>query len=522
MIDRFRIPPYDHQVEGFEALVKWNDPSTGRIYGGCFALFDEPGAGKSAQVVNSQCQLFVNNEISRVLVIAPAGVRSVWYDEFLGELEKHLWDGIPARITEFHAKRRTWTRGPKDLPYMDWVITNFELIRRQDRRAQIAPFCTKATTMVVDESSEVKNPSALQTKAVIALRRLCGRVILLNGTPIELHPGDLYSQAYIMDPRILGFSSYFAFKSRYAIMGGFKVNGRHTEIIGWRDIEEIQQKLKPYILRRLKSQCLDLPEKLPAKILTVPLSDATWKIYKDMRDEAVAWLGVHGVSLAAQAITKVMRLAQITSGHIGGMEEMAYSEEERPDWVDGEAPTPEPYQEVRFIGREKLDFLIKQCEQKLDDDPNHKLLVWCCFKPELDRTVKELKMKFPHVTIEAVTGLQTKEERKRGFEVLNPRSTPDGAVILVGNPAAGGRGRDMTASHDVIRLSSDRRTGRRVQAEDRNHRPGQVHPVSYTDVLATGPQGQRTIDHIILAGHQRNLDLATFTASAWIKELTQE
>jgi SNF2 family DNA or RNA helicase len=515
---RCRILPYEHQKVGILALVQ----------NAIFALFDEMGAGKTKQVIDAAQFLFELGVIDRVLIVAPAAVRSVWYDQMFGELAKHLWVGVfPSTIMEFHSNSRIWYFNSETKPkgrYLQWMVTNYDFIRMKVRLTQLLPFCTMKTLLVLDESSAVKNQKAQQSKACFQLRQKCGRVVLLNGTPIANHPGDMYSQGNIMDRKILDCSSYWAFRSRYAVMGGWQ----QKQIVKWRDVEDIQKRFAPYVLRRLKKDCLDLPEKLPSVVLSVALSDASWKIYKEMRDEMVAWLSDSTVSQAPQAITKVMRLAQVTSGFLGGIEEMVLQETPLPpDWDPAhyEPANEEPtlITKLQEIGREKLDGFLHRCAEWWEEDPHLKLLVFSRFRPEILRAVTELRQLLTsNAAVGTIIGGQKKAEREYALRLLDPRTAPDGPAVVVASTGAGGMGLNLTASHTVVYLSNDYSLKTRLQSEDRVHRPGQVNITSYFDFVATGPSGQKTIDHKVLAALMKKENLATMTTSAWIRALKEE
>lgn len=529
MIDtsRMRIPPFAHQVVGVETILA--NPY--------FFLGDEMGAGKTKQAIDAAQYLYVNDVIDRVIVVAPASVRSVWYNEELGELAKHLWDDVSATVAEFHAKVREWRRGPTTKrAAMQWIITNYDFIRQRARYMQLVPYCTHRTLLILDESSAVKNYRAERTLACKYLRNKCGRVLLLNGTPIANSPADLYSQFSLMDPRILDCKTFFHFRARYAILGGFK----QRQIVGWVNIEDLQNRIKPFILRRLKKDCLDLPEKMPPVALTVPLTEKTWKIYKEMRDQFVAWLSEASVSVSSQAVTKAMRLSQITSGFLGGMMEAeadgdtpVLETDVRPSFIEEEEPllwddAPRgvitgrklPAQE---IGREKLDFLLQWMSDRMESDPDLKLLIWCRFRPELTRIVSAIETKFGlMIAVAGLHGGQKKIEREYALNLLHPEKAPSGPAVVVGTKGTGSLGLNMTASHTVINMSDDYSLFKRKQSDDRVHRPGQVHDVSYFDIIATGPNGQRTIDHSIAKVQRDKDDVATWTQAAWISEIARE
>lgn len=503
-LSRCRLTPFRHQVFGIEKLLE--QPA--------FGLFDEMGAGKTKQVIDAAQILFEREIIDRVLIVSPAAVRSVWFDETFGELRKHLWEGMPACVLELHAKPRVWGELDKSKKRLFWFITNYEFVRSKERLPEILPLCSPKTLLVLDESSAVKSHKARQTLACLRLRKACGRVVILNGTPIANNPGDLYSQANILDPNILGCSNWYHFRARYGILGGWQ----QKQIVAWRDIDDLQKRLAPYVVRRLKADCLDLPPKLESVVLTKPLTEKTWKIYKEMRDEMVSWLGTSTVSSAQQTIVKIIRLAQITSGFLGGVEEVELEDAD----LENLAPAKRIQLPVEDIGREKLDLFFERLETHLEEDPSLKLLVWSRFRPEVERLYRELGVKYPRISRGLIWGGQKREDRDYALQLLDPRTATKAPAVVIGTTSTGSMGLNLTSAHTVIYLSNDFSLKTRLQSEDRVHRPGQVSPTSYFDFVATGPAGQKTIDHTVVKALRSKLELATLTTSAWIQELSEE
>lgn len=488
----FREKPREAQVIGVKALV-------GNPF---FGLFDEMGVGKTKQTIDATQVLFRIGAIKKVMVVCPASVRSVWFDPEFGELQKHLWNSVPNKIMEYHNGYRKWSHGNNDhfeKPLL-WVITNYDFIRRENRLEPLLSFCDKETFLVIDESSAVKNWKANQTRACMKLREKCGRVVLLNGTPIANSPGDMYSQGQLMSKSILQCGNWYKFRARYGVMGGFK----GKQIKGWDNIEDLQRRFQPYVLRRLKSECWDLPPKIPEVTLTVSMNEATWAIYTEMKNDMLAWLSEQKVSMAPQAIVRIMRLAQITSGFLGGLE----SDEGEP--LDTEE-----------IGNEKAKFFMKWLEDHLDENPGVKILVWCRFRAELKRLEKML-LSFGKVAIGTITGSQKKVERNNALRLLDPRTTPNEPVVVVGNPKAGAIGLNLAAANVAFYMSNDYSLMTRQQSEDRIHRPGQTKPVSYFDLIATGPNGEKTVDHLIIRSLRRKENLANMTVQAWMENLEEE
>jgi SNF2 family DNA or RNA helicase len=272
---------------------------------------------------------------------------------------------------------------------------------------------------------------------------------------------------------------------------------------------------------------------LPVVTRTATLDPTTWKIYKEMRDEMVAWLSDATVSVAAQTITKIMRLSQITSGFVGGLEPEIFDEinEGRPGWL----PVPEDNRSkeamdsapTREISREKLDVLLEEIDQLLEADSNLKLLIWCRFIPELDRLLKELTARYPQAKIGCIAGKallrqSKREERDAALRLLNPQTAPEGPAMVAGTYGTGSLGLNLTACHTVINLSYDYSYFKFVQSAARVDRPGQVSPISTFDIIAEGPKGQRTIDHTIARARRDKEDIAVWTTSAWVRALTEE
>ena len=531
-----------------------------------FFLTDEMGAMKSAQVIIAAQFLFEAGVIDKVLVVAPASVRGVWFDPELGELQKHLF--VQSSVTEYHARIRDWLFTSPDITKqvkkLEWIVTNYEFIASKKRLDDLLPFCTSKTLLVLDESAYVKTYDSARTKACFQLRAKCGRVVLLNGTPIAHSPLDLFSQGNMLHPSVHGLKYITHFKSHYAVeqaVVGASGRALHSPrgreirtIVGWRDLDKLTAKFAPYVLRRLKRDCLDLPEALPPVTYEVPLTEATWKIYKDMRDEMVTWLKSGDVAVSSTAAIKALRLSQITSGFLGGIEDAGVEEQDNSavldqlvlgvndgsaadlDLVDSDGtrrvgsdslrsnPPPRPLSTSQAIGREKLDFVLGLHREWLDADPNLKLIVWCRFRAELERMMRDIRcatLRYP-VMIGEIHGGQKRTDRESALRLLDPRTAPLGPVFFGGTYGTGALGINLTAAHTVINMSFDYSLWKAQQTAARVDRPGQVHAVNYFDVVATGPKGQKTIDHAIIAARRAREDVATWTTSRWLAAITEE
>lgn len=501
LVSMFKTPPRAHQLVGVRALLA-NDR---------FALFDEMGAGKSKQVVDAACCLFAGGVVDRVVVVCPAAVRDVWADPEMGEIEKHGWGVFGFNVQKFtkpgyERPKGTWNHGLK------WLVVSYDHLRQGYpdcalNLESITNWCSPGRAMlVVDESSCVASPRALQTQAVYKLRQACARVVLLNGTPQNQNELDLYCQMAMLGKDVLGFKSFWQFRARHARMGGFKMK-KVVEIV---NREEIAAKIKPWCLRRLKKDCLDIPDKVRMAPLAVPLSPKSWSLYVEMREEMVAWLDGQP-SAALHGGVRMVRLQQVCCGHLGGVQPVDAAEGLVQEFETGRAGTHD-------TGDEKVRALVARLVQRREEGAGP-VLVWCRFVRDLDRLAEALSAR--RFEVHVVRGGQGKLERQevlRRFDVSG-RSCPDD--VLLGQVQAGGVGLNLAGmSGEVYYFSQTFSLRDRLQSEDRVHRPGQRNVCTYTDVVATGPKGERTVEHSLAKALAAKEDAARWTCARWREELS--
>lgn len=488
---RLRVRPYPQQAEDSASLLEKE----------AYALFSEMGTGKTKTVIDAACVLAAEGRIKGVLVVCPAAVKSVWASQDFGEIKKHSW--MPGQVWEYHSKtRQVWQEKEGGPPWLSWVVTNYEYIRSEEHRERLESILKAVSPfmMVLDESAFIKSRTAAQTKACIKLGARAERRVILNGTPIANSPLDLWSQMRFLGPDILPFKNFFHFRSEFAVMGGFQ--GR--QVVQWKNLDRLQELVAPYAVRREKSS-LGLPPKLDLPPLEVPLSEETWDLYRQMRDDAVAWLG-QNPSLAAQAGVRIMRLAQITAGFLGGIV-----------GVEGGDGPPGRVEAVREIGCEKLDAFREWVGELLEDDPHRKIVAWCRFRPELERCAADLRDLLPTYRFYG----QGKKERREAEAAFSGGGVK-GPALLCAQPQAGGLGQNWTSADAEAYLSNDYSLWYRKQSEDRLHRGGQTKTVLVQDFLAVGPKGQRTVDHTMVKAVKGKEDISKWTCAAWIRALEEE
>lgn len=534
---RCPLPPRDHQKEGVKFLLRCKTPSG--HYGA--GNFDEVGAGKTKQVIDTAQILYEGGEIDTVLVLTPSYARGVWADPSpqLGEIAKHGWAGVTNYVQEYAVRTAKalgkGPYGPTAAPTapLRWIVSNYEFIRVEDRLVKLLAYlATRRFWLVCDESWTIANKNTKTWKSTFQIRKMASRTTILNGTPIAEDPLDLNGQMAMLDEQILGFkfldrygrqrwsTSDTRMRERYALM---KPNVSFPQIIGWQNLEELSAKVAPYVIRRLTRECFDLPPILDPIMIEAKLDDNEWRLYKQMRDDMVAWLGTDTASVAKQAIVKGLRLAQITSGFLGGLERFAETPEGMLDF-DSDQPVPDlpentPPQE---IGRSKLDAMLEWL-QHFHPLPN-RLLIWSRHRAEIERTARAFDGSAPHLDRKMLLlyGQQSAADRAAAIRALHPDIEPEEPIGVCGIASAGGAGLNFSGCWLEITLSHFFNLRIYLQKRGRIDRPGQMHPIQYVDVVATGPKGQRTIDHHVLASLRGKQDIAEWTASTWRQKLMEE
>jgi hypothetical protein len=479
-----------------------------------------------------------NRMIDLVLVICPVAARAVWGDRELGQVKLYSW--LPARVVEFHAKEKElWSDVPVlvdgERPELTWVVTNYDFVRVRKHLDELLKRLLryKSVMLVLDESSALGSHTSQQSKAIAEIRKLCSRCVMLNGTPGE--PPKLWSQFNILDPRILSrYKSFTTFKWQYAQWGPGQVvpvkgkNGAKGGLrtvhpqTGWKNLDRLSRILAPHCLRRERNE-RDCPGIRTVgtsySVREVALSTETWRMYKQLRREAVIELEKDELYVSPNAGVRLMRLAQITSGHLGGFEDQSAL-----GTINGQADDERraPFAPVRDFSSEKIDWLAEHLAEWSVADC---VVVWTRWVRERERLAEKLRAK--SFLVYELHGGQKRDERREAEMIF-----ADGGAhfekngrrrAMLAQPQAGGIALDMSAATEVYRLSNDYNLKTLEQSDDRPLGPAQqADVVPYTDVVATGPGGERTIDHVIVAALRAKKSIARMTVSEWRKELEEE
>ena len=462
---KFKTKPYAHQMTALEK--SWNKET--------YAYFMEMGTGKTKVLIDNAAMLYDKGKIDGVLIIAPKGVIKTWYEQ---ELPTHLPDHIEnvsilwqANITKTQKEKLDSLFEPEELLHI--LIMNVEAFSTTKGTEFAHKYIScHNTLMVIDESTTIKNPSAKRTKNILKLSTETKYRRIMTGSPVTKNPLDLYSQCEFLDPWLLDFTSYYAFRNRYAEMKTLNVRGRSIQIVDkFKNLGELSDQLKEFSYRVLKEDCLDLPEKNWTK-RQITLTPDQRKLYIQMKQTALAHLNGK-VTSTVTVLTQLMRLHQITCGHFTA--------------DDG---STQPIDNNRIS---ELMNVISEMEGKA--------IIWAHYQYDITSIIKEIVKVHGPGSVVDYYGLTPQEERQDNIRKFqsDPRCR-----FIVGTPATGGYGITLTAANTVIYYSNGYDLEKRLQSEDRAHRIGQKKNVTYVDIIA-----EDTVDEKIVKALRDKINIAS-------------
>jgi len=474
MFYKFKTKPYGHQLN---ALKKSSDKKV-------YALFMEMGTGKTKVAIDNLAMLYDKGKVDGALIIAPKGVYKTWYaQEFPIHMPTHihykmvLWQ---ATINQKQKKRLdTLFKTGVDLHVLVMNVEAFSTTKGFEFARKFLN-CHE-TFMVVDESTTIKNPEAKRTKNIINLAIHAKYRRILTGSPVTKSPLDLYKQCEFLDPYLLDHSSYYTFRSRYATMRTANFNGRSVQlVVGYKNLVELSEKLKPFSYRVLKDECLDLPPKTYMKRI-ITLTPEQQKVYRQMKQMALAEMNGKVITTAT-ALTQLMRLHQITCGHFK---------------ADDDSIQP--------IKNNRLSQLLEVLEEL-----EGKAVIWAHYQFDVQTIVKAIKKQYGEKSVVTYYGLTPNEIRQTNLERFQ---TKDETRFLVGTPQTGGYGITLTAASTMIYYSNGYDLEKRTQSEARIDRIGQKFPMTYIDILA-----EDTVDERIVKALRKKINIATQVMGEELKD----
>jgi SNF2 family DNA or RNA helicase len=472
---KFKTKPFVHQLKALE--MSWDKK--------VFAYFMEMGTGKSKVLIDNMSMLYDKGLINGALIIAPKGVYKNWFDS---EIPTHMADHIEKTMVLWESNGGKSKEKELDTLFKSSydfhiLIMNVEALSTKKGKQFAERFlnCHK-TLMAIDESTTIKNPGAIRTKTIIGLGKHVLYKRILTGSPVTKSPLDLYTQCWFLDPWLLDQQSYYSFRTRYALTRKINVSGRQVEIVvGYRNLGELSEKLKPFSHRVLKDDCLDLPPKTYMK-RTIQLSEEQQKVYKQMKEIALATLNGK-LTTTHNVITQLMRLHQITCGHFKS--------------DDGTTQT---------LKSNRLDELMDVLSEM-----EGKAVIWAHYRYDIEVIVEAIKKEYGDKSVVTYYGDTSTDDRQKAIKLIQD---PESSVrFIVGTPQTGGYGITLTGASTMIYYSNGYDLEKRQQSEARIDRIGQTKNMTYIDIIAEG-----TVDEKIVKALRTKVNIATEVMGEELKD----
>ena len=446
----YKTTPYEHQrnalTESAEK-VQW-------------AYFMEMGTGKTKVTIDNIAYLFFQRKINSVLIIAPKSVYLNWETE----IETHMPDVLKYKIYKWNIDKSKDYHDLQNFKDLRIFLINVEALstKRGFEACKEYLFKNKLNFVTLDESTTIKNRSAKRTKNILALQKLSMVRRILTGSPITKSPLDLYTQCQFLSPELLGFSSYLAFRNRYAEMTDIPVgSGRYISVPKYyKRLEELEQKMKFFATRIRKDQCLDLKPKVRQKRY-IELDGDGKKIYEKLRTTALAIVEDSTISFSNK-LTEIIKLHQVCNG---------FTKDD----------------EGKFLRLH--DQKVKALHEVIEE-ADGKIIIWANYLWNIHEIIHSLKSRYGEESVVSIFGEVDVKDRKKAVESFQNDSS---VRFFVGNPTTGGFGLTLTACNTVVYFSNNYNLEVRKQSEDRAHRLGQKGTVVYIDIVA-----RNTLDEAIM------------------------
>lgn len=472
---RFKNKPFVHQAAYLQRF--WDHQVA--------ALFADMGTGKSFMLINNIAMLYDLGRINAALIVAPKGVYRNWVDT---EVPKHMPEHVVYRMALWSATPRKAEQEALDNLFeitedLKLLMMNIEAFStpRGTKFAQRFLFVHNAM-MAIDESTTIKTPNSKRSKNTEKTGKMAKYRRIMTGSPVTKSPLDLYQQCAFLSDACLDSPSYYAFQARYAVTVERRLASHSfKQIVGYRKLDELKEKLDRFSFRVKKEECLDLPDKLYVK-REVDLTDQQKEAYNQMKTLALAQFD-QGLMSTVNALTQLMRLHQIVCGHVK---------------LDNGT--------LMSIPNKRVEELLSVVEET-----DGKMIIWATYRHDIIAIKTALQAQYGMESVGTYFGDTDDDERRR--VVADFQDLESKLRFFVGNPSTGGYGLTLTAASVVVYYSNSFDLEKRLQSEDRAHRIGQRKNVTYIDLITP-----KTVDEKIVKALRDKIDISTQVLGEDIKK----
>lgn len=443
---KFKTTPYKHQTECFQYGLDHDK----------FLLGDEMGLGKTKQVIDIAVAKKLQKGYKHCLIICGVnGLKWNWRNEVATHSDEtgYILGTRGNRIGSNQDKYNDVVNLHGNDSY--FIITNVESLRDETilDALQQAISCGLIGMIAFDECHKCKNPSTQQGKAILKLQ--AETMIAMTGTPLMNVPQDLY-----IILKWLGFEkhAFYSFKNHYCVMGGY---GGY-EIIGYKNLDELQERLNEIMLRRLKKDILDLPEKTYIDEY-VDMTAKQAVVYKEVYSELKS--NIDQLAVSNNPLAQLIRLRQAT-GFTGILSSQI--------------------QESAKLDR--MEELIEEAH-----DNGKKVVIFSNWTQMTDAIYTRLTGKYK---IGQITGETADNQRQ---QIVDDFQNGD-IEVLIGTAGAMGTGLTLTAGTVEIFVDEPWNSALKEQCVDRCHRIGQNSNLTVYTLMCKDTIDERIHDIVLKKG----------------------
>ena len=462
----FKTQPYSHQRDGV-------------LYGlsnNTFLLGDDQGLGKTKQIIDLAIARKISEGMKHCLIIC--GVNSTkynWVDEVHTHSNEDAWV-LGTRYTKRRPVKMIEGTGQdklddlNKLPPHFFLITNIETLRAMPVKRgkktifpvaeKIQKLCESGEIGMIafDEAHKAKNPTSQQGQALLSIQPKYA--IAMSGTFLVNNPLDLY-----VPLKWAGFEShsFYDYKRHYCVLGGYN----NKDIIGYKNLDELRALLNKIMLRRVKSDVLDLPPKVHT-VEYVDMTKEQWKLYGEVMEKIKA--NIDKIKIHNDPLSQMIRLRQVTG--YPGILSTTITESAKMDRM------LELVEEITAVGE--------------------KAIVYSQWEMMTDVAKKKLAAYNPAY----ITGSVKSEDRM--VEVERCQKDPN-CKVIVGTIGAMGTGLTLTAASNVIFLDDPWNRAIKDQAEDRAHRIGTRGTVRIITLVCKDTIDERILNLVAKKGRMADM-----------------
>lgn len=498
--------PWAKQQEAFEAALSPLNP-----YHPLFALFMEQRTGKCIVVIGLTAYWWERRTIDALIVVAaPAGVPGNWRDEIDGtpggdppmrmpawvRRMTMVWDCGRAEQVGYRERLETLL----EFKGLSILLVPSEAVSTDNWRRFMARFVRRRRALgVVDESSLVMaRPGNKRAKILRGMSHHTQHRMILDGTPAGESPLAMYPQMAFLSTSILGADNSALFKAKYAeFEQRERRDGRRYPVLtGFKNVEEMAERLTPVSFRCRRTECYDIPDKL-YQPYRFDLSEEQRRVYDELAETYEAQLRDGTQVSARMVLTRYLRLQQITSNYWPPAAELAVCVDcsgrgcELCDDLGGIPVMTSP----KIISRQDSRLIAYREVMELNADAP--LITWARFRPDVDKVMEALtQLGRRPVRYDGAVGRDQKALNKAAFQAGD-------ATDIVCNQGAAQRGINLGRARGHVFFSNTYSGIVRSQSEDRTEVAGRKAGTFIIDLLA-----RDTNDEDIVLAHVQKLSLS--------------